>query len=398
MANLMGTMLKALVKGKLHIGELNGLERFMLAQLGLPDRVPTMLAATNVEPELVDPKFNYKLLAESVEANLELFDLVCERVDADVVMVPTWQGLMNTGAAELGTEFRISEDRVPFSIGYPIKTEEDLANLKLPEEPTGHFKMSLDISKEAQRRHPEMLLPLTIDGPWDLAMLLRGDDKLPLDMRLHKDYVETDDPTRKEKIRQRGDPYIYPKIMEFTTQLSIRLFELAKKNGLPLLGSSLVDQYAASPIMSRKDYVKYVLPYIEKVWVHHGKKPTIVYPCESPVVMERILETEPPGITHQILWANYIFHTTPEGITLPEYDRQAMELSKKYKKAFSYILHGKFLRDASEQEIEDVVKRVCGLATEMRVSLSFTISSVPPGASLEKANYTFKMVQKYGRY
>jgi len=398
MANLLVTMAKAILKGKLGVGELNGLERFLLAQFGLPDRVPTMLAATNVEPVLVDPKFNYKILAESVEANLELFDLVCERVDADVVMVPIWQGLMNTGAAELGTEFRVTEDRVPYSIGYPIQTKEDIANLKLPEAPAGHFKMYMEISKEAQRRHPDMLLPLTIDGPWDLAMLLRGDDKLPLDMRLHKDYIETDNPDRKQKIRLRGDPDIYPIIMEFTTQLSIRLFELAKQFGLPLLGSSLVDQYAASPIMSRKDYVKYVLPYIERVWEHHGKGPTIVYPCLSPAHMEKILETEPPGITHQVLWSNYIFHTTPEGITLPEYDRQVMDLAKKYKKGYSYILHGKFLRDASEQEIEEVVKRVCGLATEMRVSLSFSISAVPLGASLEKTNYTFEMVKKYGRY
>jgi len=398
MANLMVTMVKAMLKGKLGIGELNGLERFMLAQLGLPDRVPTMLAATNVEPVLVDPKFNYKILAESVEANLELFDLVCERVDADVVMVPIWQGLMQIGTAELGTEFRISKDRVPYSIGYPIKTKEDIAKIQLPEEPTGHFKMYLDILKEAQRRHPDMLMPLTLDGPWDLAMLLRGDDKLPLDMRLHKDYVETDDPIRKEKIKKRGDPFIYPAIMEFTTQLSIRLFELAKQDGLPLLGSSVVDQYAASPIMSRPDFVKYVLPYIEQVWTHHGKKITTGYPCASPAQMQEILENDPPGIHQQVLWANYIFSTTPEGITLPEYDRPAMELAKKYRKSFSYILHGKYLRDAAEQEIEEVVKRVCGMATEMRASLSFSISSVPPGASLDKANYTFNLVKKYGRY
>jgi len=394
----MATMLKAMVKGKLHIGTLNGLERFMLSQIGLPDQVPTSLAATNVEPVLVDPKFNYKLLAESIEANLELFDMVCQRVDADVVMVPIWQGLMNMGTAELGTEFRITEDRVPYSVGYPIKTKEDIAKIKLPEEPAGHFKMYLDILNEAQRRHPDMLMPLTLDGPWDLAMLLRGDDKLPLDMRLHKDYVETDDPVRKEKIAKRGDPTIYPAIMEFTARLSIRLFELAKRSGLPLLGSSIVDQYAASPIMSRNDFVKYVLPYIERVWEHHGKKSTIVYPCPSPAVMQEILETEPPGINHQILWSNYIFATTPEGVTLPEYDRPVLELAKKYKKAFSYILHGKFLRDASKQEIDEVVKRVCGLAKELRVSLSFSISAVPPGASLDKANYTFELVKKYGKY
>ena len=88
----MATMVKAMVKGKLNPGALTGLERFMLTQLTLPDRVPTMLAATNVEPYLIDEKFNYKMLAESVEANLELFTIVKQRFPFDVIMVPCWLG------------------------------------------------------------------------------------------------------------------------------------------------------------------------------------------------------------------------------------------------------------------------------------------------------------------
>ncbi len=76
--NLMLVMAGALVKGKLNLGVLTGLERFMLAQLAVPDRAPTALAATNVEPALIDRKFNYRLLANSVEANLELFAKVNE--------------------------------------------------------------------------------------------------------------------------------------------------------------------------------------------------------------------------------------------------------------------------------------------------------------------------------
>jgi hypothetical protein len=398
MANLMVTMAKAMVKSKLGLGKLNGLERFILAQFGLPDRVPTMLAATNIEPDLVDPKYNYKILAESLEANLELFDRVCELIDVDLVMVPIWQGLMNCGTVELGTVFKITEDRVPYSIGYPIQTKEDIQKIKLPEKPTGHLKMYFDIVKEAQRRHPEMLIPTTFDGPWDLAMLLRGDEKLPMDMRLHKDFVKTDDPIRKEKIKKRGDPFVYPAIMELTTHLAIRHIELAKDYGLPLLGVPLVDQYASSPIMSRQDYVKYVLPYIEKVWLHLKKKLTIGYICPSPTVMREILENEPPGINHQIAFTNYVFPTTPEGISLPEYDRPAFELAKAYKKNFAYMVHGKFLRDATESEIEELIKRVCTLAVETGTSIMISITSVPHGSTIEKVNYTYGLVRKYGRY
>ena len=398
MPNLIVTALKALIKGKLHIGKLNGLERFMVAQFGLPDRVPTMIAATNIEPSMLDPKYNWKLTVESIEANVELADIVCKRFDCDMVAVPIWQGLMFVGAGEMGTEFIVSEERVPYSVGYPIKTKEDIQKIKIPEEATGHLKMFFDTSIEIQKRHPELLLPLMLDGPWDLAMLLRGDEKLPLDTRLHKDYVETDDPIRKEKIRKRGDPDMYPAIMELTTQAAIRIFDLAVEYGLPLLGSSMVDQYAAPPIMSRQDYVKYVLPYIERVWRHHKKKISIVAPCQSPMEMRKVLETEPEGINHQILWANYIFPTTPEGISLPEYDRPAFELAKEYKKNFNYIVHGKFLRDSTEEEIEALIKRVCTMATEMRTSLSISVSAVPPGTDLEKINYLFKKVQEYGKY
>jgi len=398
MTNLMVTMLKAIVKGKLHIGKLSGLERFMLAQIGLPDRIPTALAATNIEPYMIDPKYNWKLTAESVEANIALADRVCELFDCDLIIGPIWQGLMLVGACELGTEFKISEERVPYPVGYPIKSKEDIQKIEPPEEATGHLKMYFDISSEIQGRHPEMFLPLYLDGPWDLAMLLRGDDKLPLDMRIHKDYVETVDPARKEKIRKHGDPDIYPAIMELTTQAAIRMFDLAVKHGLTLTGAVLVDQYAASPIMSRQDYVKYVLPYIERVWLHHKKKLNIGALCTSPMEMRKILETEPAGINHKIGWTSYIFPTTPEGISLPEYDRPAFELAKEYKKNFAYFIHGKFLRDASEPEIEALIKRICTMATEMRTSLSLTLGSVPPGTDLEKINFTFDLVKKYGRY
>ncbi len=109
--NIMLVMAKAMVKGKLNPGALTGLERFMLAQFTIPDRVPTMLAATNVEPSLIDKKYNYKLLASSVKANLELFAKVIERFPFDVIMVPCWLGLMLTGTAGLGVQFEIEEDR-----------------------------------------------------------------------------------------------------------------------------------------------------------------------------------------------------------------------------------------------------------------------------------------------
>jgi hypothetical protein len=61
-------------------------------------------------------------------------------------------------------------------------------------------------------------------------------------------------------------------------------------------------------------------------------------------------------------------------------------------------VHGKYLRDASEAQLETTVQRICGRAKEVRANLMVTIASIPPGASLEKANHVFQLVEKHGRY
>ena len=397
MANMMVTMGKALLKHKLHLGELTGMERFMVSAVTLADRAATFLAATNVEPDLVDPKFDYEILSKSVDANLELFGLIRQRVQADLVAVPYWLGLMCVGPAELGTVFKIEKRRVPYAVDYPIKKPEDIAKIEIPQEATGYLKMVFDINKEGQRRYPDALFMLMMDGPWDLAMLLRGDHDLPKDLRIHRDYVEAKDQATRDKIRRFGNPDIYPAIMELTTQLAIRIFQLAEENGLSLMGSTMVDQYAAKPIMSREDYFKYVHPYRVRAWEALGKKVTISYLVPSP--QETVENLEDPVLAKGFgVFTNYVFPQTPEGLSLPEYDRPMLELAQQHKQTYTYLVHGKYLRDASEAQLDATVQRICKMATEVRANLMVSIASIPPGASLEKANYVFELVEKYGRY
>ncbi len=397
MANMMVTMGKALVKHKLHLGSLTGMERFMVSAVTLADRASTFLAATNIEPDLVDPKFDYVMLSKSVDANLDLFGLVRQKIHADVVAVPYWLGLMCVGPAEFGTVFKIEKRRVPYPVEYPIKKQEDIEKIKIPEEATGYLKMVFDINKEAQRRYPDAIVLVMMDGPWDLAMLLRGDRELPTDLRIYKDYTAARDQATWDKIRRFGNPDIYPAIMELTTQLSIRFFQLAEKAGLSLMGSAMVDQYAAKPIMSREDYFKYVHPYRLRVWEALGRKVGPGYQVPSP--QETVLNMQDPVLGKGFgSFSNYIFPQTPEGITLPEYDQPMLDLAKKYKQSYMYMVHGKYLRDATESQLDVTVQRICRMAVETRVNLMVSIASVPPGASVEKANYVFQLVEKYGRY
>jgi hypothetical protein len=286
---------------------------------------------------------------------------------------------------------------VPYPIAYPIKKQEDIAKIKIPSQATGYLKMVFDINKEAQRRYPDAIILVTMDGPWDLAMLLRGDRELPTDLRIYKDYTEAKDQTTRDKIRRFGNPDIYPAIMEMTTQLSTRFFQLAEESGLSLMGSAIVDQYAAKPIMSREDYFKYVHPYRIRVWEALGKKASPGYQVPSPKETEENMHD--PVLRKGLGgFSNYIFPQTPEGVTLPEYDQPMLDLAKKYKQSYMYMVHGKYLRDATEAQLDTTVQRICKMAVEARVNLMVSIASVPPGASVEKANYVFQLVEKYGRY
>ncbi len=397
--NLMLVMAKAIVKGKLNPGALTGLERFMLAQLTIPDRVPTMLAATNVEPSLIDKKYNYKLLTSSVEANLELFAKVMERFPFDVIMVPCWLGLMLTGVAELGVQFQIEEHRVPYAISHPIKGIEDVKKIKPFTEATGYFKMTLDIYREAQRRFPNTMITFPNDGPWDLAMLLRGDKNLPMDFRLYKDYIETQDPQRRERIKKHGDPELWPAIMELTTQISIQIFKLAEQHGINLMGASMVDQFATKPVLSIEDFVKYVLPYSERARAALGGKVAMGYMVTSPQELEHWLSHPTLGKSLAMSgFTNYIFPTTPEGLTLPEYDQPMLRLAKKYNRTYNYILHAKFIRDASEQQIDETVKRICSMAIPMKARMMISVGAIAPGTDLRNIDVLLNSVHKHGRY
>ena len=394
--NMLVSVAKALVKGKLHVGKLSGFERFILSQFGLPDRVTTMLAATNFEPYLIDPKFNYKLLAESTHANIELFNRIKERFPFDLVMVPYWLGLMWMGVAELGVKFKIDEGRVSYAVDYPLKGMGDVRAMAPLTELSGYFKMAMDIHREVQR---DQVLTFVCDGPWDLAMLLRGDQNLPKDFRIYKDYVETTDPARKERIRKYGDPDLWPAIMDLTTRIAIQNFTLVREYGINMMGATMVDQFATEPVLGIDDFTKYVLPYIQRALDALGGKVGMTYVVTSPQKFEKLLSHPTLGKTLALFgYTNYIFPTTPEGLTLPEYDERMMELAARNKKAYMYLIHGKFIRDATERELEDAVTRICQMATGKRVGLTINVPTVAPGTDLKKIDLILSSVEKYGRY
>ena len=97
-------------------------------------------------------------------------------------------------------------------------------------------------------------------------------------------------------------------------------------------------------------------------------------------------------------YTNYIFPQHKDGLTLPEYDLPMLNLAKKNNKLYNYLIHGKFLRDATEDELRTAVIRICRLATDMKAKLMIALSSVPPGTDLAKVDLLLETVERYGRY
>jgi len=97
-------------------------------------------------------------------------------------------------------------------------------------------------------------------------------------------------------------------------------------------------------------------------------------------------------------FTNYIFPTTLEGVTLPEYDEPMLVLAKERKKTYNYMVHAKFIRDATGQQLEEVVKRICLMATKMKVRMMLSLGAIAPGTDLNKIDLFLDCVDKYGRY
>jgi len=67
-------------------------------------------------------------------------------------------------------------------------------------------------------------------------------------------------------------------------------------------------------------------------------------------------------------------------------------------KTYNYLVHGKFIRDATDQELEAAVKRICQMATRMRARLMPSVATVAPGTDLDKIDLLLRTVDSYGRY
>ena len=394
MFRIISTILKG--KAKAALGKpLDGNERFLLTSLySKTDRIASAIVANNVHPKLLDQNYDFVKLTESVEANLELFEILLDRFPSfDAALAPSWLGLAGNGLEELGTSMRITPmvDPTPYKFAldkFPLE------KLSFPEN-TGYLEKQIRLICEIQDRYAMNAPPIVL-GAFDLAMLLRG-EKLITDFRLYRDYQKASNETIKHKIEKKGDPNFFPRLLEYTTKISIYIGNMYKSQGANMLGIVITDQYANPPLMSPDDFLTYIYPYVEKVWKEFKRyRPTVGYMPPSPSVSEQI--TDYPALSGIASFNNYMFPQNEVGLTPAEYDAQMVELSKKTKIAYQFIIHGKFLRDCTEKELEKELVRVCNLVMKDNIPLSFGLVSVPLGTDLSKVDKVIEVIKEYGVY
>ncbi|TXT64633.1 MAG: putative Uroporphyrinogen decarboxylase (URO-D) [Promethearchaeota archaeon] len=394
MFRIIGNILKG--KMKTAFGKtLNGDERFILTSLySKTDRVATLITASNVHPKLIDPNYDFVKLTSSVEANLELFQILQKRFpEFDAAMPASWLGLAGCGLEELGTSMRITPMIEPTPYKFALDKMKR-KQLSLPEK-TGYLEKQITLLGEVQDRFA-MNAPPIILGAFDLAMLLRG-EKLISDFRIFRDYENAQTEALKKKIEKKGNPHFFPKLLEFTTKASIRIGQLYKEHGVNMLGIVITDQYANPPLMSPADFLTYIYPYVETVWKTFKKyRPTVGYMPPSPAVAEEI--TEYSALSGIACFNNYMFPQDEMGLTPAEYDVQMVELSQKLKTPYQFLIHGKFLRDCTEKELEKQIIRVCELVMNENIPLSIGLAAVPLGTDISKVDIFGKLINKYGVY
>ena len=77
-------------------------------------------------------------------------------------------------------------------------------------------------------------------------------------------------------------------------------------------------------------------------------------------------------------YTNYIFPTTPEGLNDAAEIDQRISSGQEEQEVLHVPPSWKFIRDATPQELENAVKRICQMATGMKVSMGISVPAVAP--------------------
>jgi uroporphyrinogen decarboxylase len=226
---------------------------------GKPDRVPVSLFGAGMW-SIKDWGTSFEKLARDSEAMSSMLVGMSEKLQSDLVYPGS--GYNNFHAAALGGRIKFREMGAPDLEDHFVGSEEDLAKLNISDIDRDE---TINTVKDAVRRTKEKIgdnyvVTMTAWGPFTLGARFVGAETMMKATFTKPAFVE--------------------KVVDFATDLLIRLYEPLVTNGT-LQVISLADPTASGDLISKKQFEKFAVPYLKKFtdWAKSKNAHTLVHIC-----------------------------------------------------------------------------------------------------------------------
>ncbi len=226
---------------------------------GKPERVPVTLFGGGMW-SIHNFGSTFKELSTDSQKMAEMLIVMSGRLRCDIVYAGS--GYNNFHASALGGKIKFREVGAPDLEAPLISSEEDLAKLDITaidrEEVIRTIKEALKAVKS--KIGDEYIVTMTAWGPFTLAARLIGEEQM-----------------MKATFKQ---PALVERIVDFTTNLLIHLYEPLVKDGT-LEVISLADPTASGDLISKKQFERFALPYLKRFtdWAKSNNVHTLVHIC-----------------------------------------------------------------------------------------------------------------------
>ena len=239
---------------------MNGCERFMTAiRGGQPDRVPIWELIVNrpVIEALYPDMFDGARSARYEQGSEGVFELLADFVEADDLdAITVFENSRVdreiddlTFVDEWGLTWRVNEQKVPYCVALPIKTEADLDRWE-PPDPDADYRLG-DLEAAVERFGGERAIVFLGHDAFEFSHYLRGMENLFMDYALN--------------------PALAHRVAEKVIAFKLRVLERAAEAGADVLCGG--DDYAANlgPMMSPAHFDEFIAPYLKRCCdVSHG--------------------------------------------------------------------------------------------------------------------------------
>lgn len=330
-----------------------------------PDRVPVYPLVSGVTRKLVNA--DYEEWATNADICAAAYLKAVEEYRLDVICTLTD---LSVEAADFGAQIVYPENEAahPDYSKPRIETVEDYRTIA-PVDPHKSVRMGEHIrlcNKLVEAKGEKVPIVAFTFGPLGITSMLRGQEKLFMDLMLHPEDVKY--------------------ALSAVTDTLLHYYDALMDTGVHAI---MVDTlFASKSIMSKSMWLEFEGRYMEKLAerVHKRGCMMMIHNCGNGIYFDVQLDTmQPEAIS---------FLHLPDDITTPE------ELKEKYGHKTTLIGHvdPTWIVQASEDEVRDECKKQIDLYKEGGGFILATGCEYPANADLRNAEVMVETAETYGRY